>query len=162
MTEPGASEPSMAFTEQHVRDRLLVLRMLRAEDALHHSPYGQDVYRNVWNESLTSLLPQLTLQRRVLDQFGFDTDDSSVQTYRSIFAHYYRSPKDFDAEVMQSVVYMRENLLLYFTAPKPVVGHVISNCALHALNGTGRTTLHQELHSVPDTRWTMLCAFSAS
>ena len=148
------------FTQEDVKNKALILQMLRKEDEIMHSTYGQDIYRNSLNHSLTSLMPQLIIQRAILASFGFTTDDRSVDAYRSIFRNYYISPTEYDREVLQSVTYMRENLCLYYTTPKLKIGQTAPNCLLYGLDGKSQHELYSLIR--PTSRFTMLCAFSSS
>lgn len=66
----------------------------------------------------SSLTREHSLQRMTLARFGFSTDDASLENYRGIFRAYIHSPYEYDAGVMASVIYMHENKLLYYRAPK--------------------------------------------
>lgn len=113
----GAAPPEFTIHNHVVGDRDLVLRMLRYEDGLIHSPETMRMYADPTFRPRTSLTIEHALQRVVLARFGFSTSDESVRAYRSIFRHYYRSPWDHDRDVLSAVTYMRENKLLYYTAP---------------------------------------------
>jgi len=119
----------------HVKDRNLVLKMLQYEDTLIKSKRGQEVYRNVCNKPLVSLKHEYTIQRIVLNAFGFTNDDEAVETYREIFRTYYNSPTDYDKEVLSSVVYMRENKCVYYTSKKLRNGQTIPNVNILSLDG---------------------------
>ena len=41
---------------------------------------------------------------------------------RKIFLKYYKSPTEYDEEVLQSVTYMRENKSVYYTKPDYNIG----------------------------------------
>ena len=56
-----------------------------------------------------SLDVEKMINRIVLNYFGFDTSNESVENYRTIFRTYFKSPNDYDVEVINSVHYMREN-----------------------------------------------------
>ena len=105
-------------------------------------------------------MPQLTIQRAILASFGFTTEDSSVEAYRSIFRNYYVSPTDYDRDVLQSVTYMRENLCLYYTTPELKISEPAQNCSLYGLDGKSQHELFSLIR--PTSRFTMLCAFSSS
>lgn len=147
------------FTLTNIRDRDLVIKMLRYEDSIIHSDDGQAIYKNPFNESLTSLEPRLIIQRVVLNKYSFDTSDQSVSNYREIFRNYYNSPTDYDKEVLSSVTYMRENKCVYYTSPVINIGDEIPDCKLYQLDGKTETSLYQQLG---DSSHAMLCAFSSS
>lgn len=127
------------FTKEHVTDRKLIIKMLRFEDSIFKGEFGQAVYKNEYNNKLE---PQFVIQRRVLTDHGFDTSDHSLENYRSIFKHYYRSPTDYDKEVINSVVYMRENRCIYYTEPIIDIGDRLPNCDLYELDGTTKTDIY--------------------
>lgn len=114
------------FDADRVEDRDLVLRMLAAEDALLLSRKAADMYTASSYFPQRSFTVERAVQRMVLRQFGFATDPDSVSNYRAIFSRYYTSPSDYDREVMGSVVYMRENRLLYYAAPPVGMGQCVA------------------------------------
>lgn len=124
---PAGREQRPEFTvHDHVRrDRELVLSMLRREDRLIHAPETMRMYADPVYAPRSSLTIEHALQRLVLAHFGFSTSDHSLRAYRSIFRHYYSSPRNHDAEVMSAVTYLRENKLLYYTAPPVEVGQEV-------------------------------------
>jgi hypothetical protein len=148
------------FTENHVRDRDLVIRMLKFEDSIIHSDVGTQIFRNPLLNIAKSLDADYAIKRLVLVEFDFDTSDTSLQNYVRIFAMYYKSPLNYDVEVMASVTQFRENRLLYNTNPKPAVGAIIPNCKMMSLNG-GTLDLHSYLHSISATKY-IIHAFSTS
>jgi hypothetical protein len=133
------------FRAQHVADRARVLEMLRFEDGVIRSERGRAIYRDLGMEAETSLIAEKTIHRVVLSQFGFDTSDASVEAYRTICAHYYRSPSEYDVEVMQAVAYFRSNKCLFYTSPPIRVGDRLPDCALLQLDGHTATSVHAQL-----------------
>ena len=150
------------FTKDDLSDRDLVISMLKKEDTIiNDEDVGQAIYRNKYNESLYTLEPQLIIQRIVLKHFGFNTSDENVQMYREIFRTYYKSPTDYDKEVLNSVTYMRSNRCVYYTSPKINVGDTIENVNLLALDGKTKMNLHSDILKQP-YELALLCAFSTS
>lgn len=147
------------FTEEEVKNRDLVIRMLRYEDSLGKGGIGREIYTSEHYLPLRSLTPEKTLNRLVLDHFGFSSDDSSVENYRTIFSYYYRSPTDYDEEVLSSVYYMRHNRLMYYTTPAPQVGERYTDVPLYDLEGE-ETRLSHLLEG--GNRYTFVAAFSTS
>lgn len=105
------------FTKNNVEDKELVIKMLKYEDQISRDEtIGQEIYRSVKKNSLEAIY---TIHRLVLLHFGFNSKDSSVLTYRTIFAHYYTSPEKYDKDVLSAVHYMRENKCVYNPCKKP-------------------------------------------
>jgi hypothetical protein len=108
--------------------------------------------------------PQLIIQRHVLTVFGFSTTDIDVQNYRNIFRTYYKSATDYDKDVLSSVLYMRENKCVYYTAPIINVGDNIQEdlkISLFYPNGTDQCRIF-DLINQEKYNYTFLCAFSQS
>lgn len=123
------------FTQNHVKDKKLVIRMLKFEDEYALSIKGQNHYKMKLNSPMESLMVIYSFHKHTLDHFDFDTSDQSVQNYRSIFKEYYKSPTDYDAEVLSSVHYMRANKCIYYKSPKLNIGEKMINCNLLTLGG---------------------------
>ena len=113
------------FTMNHVQNRAMIIEMLKAEDEIIHGP-AQDMYKADHYLPRQSLTIEHAIQRMVLDSFGFTTTDQDVDNYRRIFSQYYKSPSEYDKEVLDSVTYMRENKLLYYTQPAVLLGQDVS------------------------------------
>ena len=64
------------FTRNDILNRNLVIRMLRFEEELTKSEYGQNLYKNPLNKPFISLTVEKALNRKVLSEFGFDTSDA--------------------------------------------------------------------------------------
>lgn len=133
------------FTITNVLDRELVIRMLKYEETLTKGEFGQMMYRNPLNKPFISLTVEKALNRKVLSDFGFTTTNADVDMYRTIFRTYFRSPEDYDEEVINSVHYMRENKCVFYKHPPIEIGQKIPNCELYELDGKTKTTLHQAL-----------------
>ena len=151
---PGKPRP---FTDTHVKNRNLVLVMLRYEDSLF---LGSQLFKDTSFEHLTDLEAYYTFHRATLAQYGFSTTDKDVETYRTIFLNYYTSPTEYDAEVLNAVCYMRENKCVYYTDPAPIVGDPAPDVALATLDGNP-TTLHTILKALPH-KYVFVGAFSNS
>jgi hypothetical protein len=147
------------FTIADVKNKQLVIQMLNYEEQLTKSDYGQSLYKNTLNKPFVSLNIEKSLNRLTLTQFGFDTSDTSVETYRTIFRTYYNSPHDYDKDVLNAVHYMRENKCVYYKTPQLQLNNKIPNCELYNLN-KNKTTLYDIINK--SNSHTMLCAFSLS
>lgn len=149
------------FTRKCVLNRELVIKMLKHEEQITRSEYGQSMYKNSFNNPFISLTVEKALNRKVLSDFGFDTSDESVECYRTIFKEYFRSPDDYDKEVIESVHYMRENKCVFYKYPPMKIGQRIPNVGLYQIDGKTKTTLYDAIgHPRPD--YTVFAAFSLS
>jgi hypothetical protein len=137
----------VGFTQDDVLNRDLVIKMLKFEEELTKSEYGQNLYKNPLNNPFVSLTVEKALNRKVLSEFGFDTSDYSVEMYRTIFKTYFHSPTDYDEEVISSVHYMRENRCVFYENEKLEIGQSIPNCPLYTLEGS-ETTLFECMPSI--------------
>ena len=154
--EIGPNKSSEEFTQNNIADRFLVLSMLRYEDELYMGSTGQEIFKNNYNRLLQ---PHYIIQRIVLRKFGFNTSDTSLKEYRNIFKHYYHSSTEYDQEVINSVVYMRENKCIYYTAPVLKVGDSFPDCELYLLDGKTKCNLYNKLQ---DYKSCVVAAFSTS
>ena len=154
------------FTENDILNRELILRVLKYEDELYLSEQGQTIMRDVCKNNIFSLDGGKTIQRMTLQYFGYSSTLEDLKHYRTIFHHYYNSPKDYDKEILASVFYMRENRLLYYTTPKLEVGDNAINTELLELELEGQnidnaTTLFDVMLEYPNKKH-IICAFSLS
>lgn len=149
------------FTLSDIMNRDLVIKMLKFEEEITKSEYGQSLYKNILNKPLISLNVEKTLNRLTLDHFNFTTDDTSVENYRTIFKTYYRSPHDYDKEVLDSVHYMRENKCVYYKNQPLKIGENIPNCSLYNLDGHTQTNLYDVIQKA-NSDYTVVAAFSLS
>ena len=99
----------MSFTEKHIQNKQLILNMLLFEDTLIHSELGKSIYDNDSYEYFTILEAMNVIHRYVLKYFNFHTNEDNIENYRKIFSYYYKSPIDYDKDVILAVSYMREN-----------------------------------------------------
>jgi hypothetical protein len=147
------------FTKDDLKNRPLILEMLKHEESIFNSEnVGQEVYRNELNG--THLEPHFIIQRMVLRYFGFDTSDTSLFNYREIFRTYYKSPFEYDNEVLSTVVYMRENRCVYYKTPDIKLGEIIPNVSLYKLDGKEKVNMHNILGN--DYDHALICSFSTS
>jgi len=149
------------FTMDDVKNKQLVIQMLKYEEQLTKSEYGQSLYKNTLNKPLISLNIEKALNRLVLSYFGFNTSDLNVETYRTIFRTYYNSPNDYDKDVLDSVHYMRENKCVYYKLPPLQLGDKIPNCDLYEIDGKTKTTLYDVINKTKSD-YTLIEAFSLS
>lgn len=149
------------FTIDHVKNKVLVIQMLNYEEQLTKSDYGQSLYKNTLNNPLISLTIEYGINRLVLSNFGFDTTDSSVNMYRTIFKTYYNSPDDYDSDVLNAVHYMRENKCVYYKNYPLQINDKIPNCDLYELDGISKTTLYNVINKTK-SKYTLIGAFSLS
>lgn len=145
------------FTKHDLDNKQLIIKMLKYEEYISKSDFGQSLYKNIFNNPLTSLTVEYALNRLTLAQFGFNTNDENVAMYRTIFKTYYTSPFDYDEEVISSVHYMRENKCVYYKSPVLKLGEKIPNCALYNLDSS-LTSLYDIIDCKMDN--TVICAFS--
>ena len=131
------------FTVAQVADRPLVLKMLRYEDALMLGPEGAAIYGDPTIPHLSSLETFYILHRATLAAHGFSTTDADVENYRKIFSHYYRSPHDYDAEIIGAVAYMRENKCVFYKSPPITIGDKAPDVPLQTIAG-----IHTSLYKV--------------
>lgn len=148
------------FTKDHVKDRALIIKMLQFEDEYGKSIDGQNLYRTKLLLPHT-LKPIYAIHRHVLNHFGFDTSDISVKNYRTIFSYYYKSPKEYDKEVLDSVYYMKNNKCVYYEKSAPKIGDKLINCNLLCIDGTTKITLFDVLKH-KTFKYAFVGAFSSS
>jgi len=143
------------FTKQDILNKELVIKMLNYEEDLTKSDYGQSLYKNTLNRPLVSLTIEKALNRLTLAHFNFTTDDDSVENYRTIFKTYYKSPTNYDKEVLYSVHYMRENKCVYYKEKPLQIGDIIPNCDLY-----NSINLYDTIDK--ESQYTLIAAFSLS
>lgn len=153
-------EDLIPFTKDHVLNRDLVIKMLSYEEEYTRSKEGQALYRDKLNRPRISLDVEKKINRHVLIHFKFDSTNDSLEMYRSIFKNYYQSPTQYDAEVLNSVHYMRNNKCVYYDKPIIQIGDTIPNCRLFETNGQ-ETTLYDVIDKENSHR-TFFAAFSLS
>ncbi len=171
------------FCEEQLNNRDLVIRMLRWESEFMCSTEGQSRYKTQGSGQFISLDNGYAFNRMVLREFGFTTSDNSVANYRRIFQTYFRSATDYDADVINSSHYMRNNRCVFYTTARIQQGDKIPNVPLLTTNpGNPKENIPTTLYDVIrdykllpstaktlstdnyDPKWSKLfiCAFSNS
>ena len=152
------------LTINDINNRKLVLNMLQAEDSLIHGE-AQDMYKRAHYLGGHSLTVEHAVQRMILDKFGFETNHSDLENYRSIFKTYYHDSTDYDRDVLNSVTYMRENRCLYYQNPVLHIGQNVSDqlsrCHVHSIVGDSAGTLLGIIDDI-DFEHILIGAFSKS
>ena len=156
----GIKNNLISFEETHIKDRDLILRMLKYEDKLFLSNQGQKFLQE-YGENTTSLEGSKSIQRMTLNNFGFESTEQDLKKYRTIFHHYYVNSLNYDTEILNSVYYMRENKCLYYKSKPIELGIQIPNTNVYGLDGTTQYDLHQLIRSKNYSK-TILAAFSLS
>ena len=133
------------FTIDHIKNKQLIMDMLKYEDTLIHGDTGHQIFTDPSYKNQYSLFSTYTIHRMVLQKFGFNTSHLDVANYRSIFSNYYRSPTDYDPEVLNSVTYMRENKCVYYNQPIINIGDKLPNCEIYEIDGKTKTTLYDKI-----------------
>lgn len=152
------------FNSTHLYNRELVLKMLNHEDKLIHDDKTLAMYDDPFYESQDGLFIIKTIQRITLSDFGFINDDDDLEIYRNIFRTYYRSPTDYDSEIINAVTYFRENKTIFYQAPEINIGENIK----YLLNQINLLDLNENLHnlltlvSTNPKKYTYVGGFSAS
>ena len=110
------------FTIEHLNNRKLIINMLKYEDSIILGDIGKTIFEDPSYEHFSSLEGMHSIHRIVLHDFNFKNEDDDVENYKKIFLKYYKSPTEYDEEVLQSVTYMRENKSVYYTKPDYNIG----------------------------------------
>ena len=148
------------FIDDDIKNRDLILKMLKYEDEIIHGDIGKSLYDNESYEHYSSLETTYVIHRMTLNAFGFKTNDDDIQNYRKIFKFYYNSPTDYDKEVIESVTYMRENKCIYYTAKNYDIDDTFENIELYDLTGKNKVNLFDKI-DLKDN-YTIVGAFSNS
>lgn len=122
------------FTEGTLLERKLIIEMLKYEDSIIKGDIGTKIYQNPSFSPTESFEAERAIIRLVLDKFDFKTEDSDVKNYNKIFKTYYKSPTEYDKEVLNSVAYMRENRCVYYTSPEVKVGDILKDCRIYDID----------------------------
>jgi len=147
------------FTIDHLDNRELIINMLKHEDSIIHGDIGKTIFEDPSYEHFSSLEGMHTIHRIVLNDFNFKNDDDSVSVYKKIFLKYYKSPTDYDAEVLQSVTYMRENKSVYYTTQDYNVGDTFKSVSVYDVS-ENLINLIDKIN--PQDRYTFIGGFSTS
>jgi len=157
----GFTTKQQVFQQTDVFNRDLILKMLKYEDELYLSSYGQKIIGDPGMNNIFTLENSKTIQRLTLEHFNFSSCNESLSNYRTIFHHYWNSASDYDKDVLSSVYYLRENRCLYYTSPDLLPGDIAPDSELYELDGITKTSVHQLLKEQP-TKQTIIAAFSTS
>lgn len=151
----------MDFSDEHIKDKNLILTMKKFEESLYFSNDGQKILSDKGMQNMVSFEGVRTIQRLTLKKFNFNASDKSLESYRRIFNYYYKSPFFYDSVVMNSIVYYRENKCLYYTNPTLNIGDTIPECNIISIDDNKTCTIMSTiLSAIKQT--TMICAFSGS
>ena len=149
----------ISFTDKHIENKELVINMLKYEDSLILGDTGKKIFKsNVFEKY--NLETVYIFHRLTLNNFNFESTDDSVENYRKIFSHYYKSPSDYDKDVINSVAYMRENRCVFFTSVKLNIGDIYPDCKLFELDGKTKVSIYDKINK--DDEFTIIGAFSNS
>lgn len=169
----GLSNNSLKpFSDQDLHNRDLIIQMLKEEDRLFFTE-AQVLYKTPSFENLTSPQVQKAIQRQVLTKFGFTNTEDDVNRYRTIVQVYWKNAQDYDQTVLNSVVYLRANKLLYYQYPAPEIDeYAIDTELFQVTNPTTNLTPTNPTTNLTPTKtklsdhWnhhrTLVCAFSTS
>ena len=93
------------FTDEHINNKELVKTMLSYEDTVIHGDIGKEIYADDSYEHFSTLEAMYTIHRIVLNSFNFKNTDDDIINYRKIFSRYYKSPFDYDEDVINCTHY---------------------------------------------------------
>lgn len=158
-----AKYESKPFVMTNVLNKELVIKMLQEEEKIAKSEIGKIMYQNPLNLPFTTFNVEYALNRMVLLKFGFDTTWVSVKNYRSIFRTYFKSPTNYDVDVINASYYMKNNRCVFYTSPELNIGDLIPNGKLFELN-KAKTSIYAVLNNLQDSayRYTIIAGFSLS
>ena len=148
------------FTNEVILNRNLIIEMLKYEDKVIHSDLGKNIYNDNSYEHYTTHEAMFAIHRIVLSEFGFNTNENDVNTYRKIFQSYYSSPDVYDKEVMDSVSYMRENKCLYYVGKDYKIGDFFEDVKIYTIDGKENVSLFNIIKK--EDKYTFVGAFSTS
>ena len=118
------------FTDEHIKDKELVMKMLKYEDSIIFSEKGKEIYSDDSFNHFTTLNAEYTIHRIVLNHFNFINNDEDVSNYRKIFKNYYKSPTEYDVDVINCVAYMRENKCVFYTEKDYIIGDTFEDVSI--------------------------------
>lgn len=156
----GIKDNLIEFTQEDIDNKELIIKMLTYEDKLFLSDNGQNFLKD-YGSKTNSLGGSKSIQRYVLNSFGFSSTNEDLKIYRTIFHNYYNSPTDYDKDILKSVYYMRENRCLYYTTKPLEQGQIIPNTNIYDLNGKDIFNLHELIKS-KNYEKTFVAVFSLS
>lgn len=156
----GLEKNLISFDLTYIKNKQLILSMLEYEDKLFLSKEGQQ-FLSEYGLNTTSLEGSKSIQRKTLNNFGFNSSDTDLANYRKIFHHYYVSPTEYDPQILNSVYYMRENRCLYYKSKPLEINTIIPNLNIYGLDGKTQYDLHNLIREKNYSK-TILAAFSLS
>lgn len=148
------------FTLNDANNKNLVIKMLKYEEQLAKGDFGKMMYTNPLNNPFTSLTVEKALNRKTLQEFGFDTSDTSLNNYRSIFKTYFKSPYDYDKDIIDASYYMRNNRCVFYTSKKLNINDIMPNFELYTINNT--ITSIYDIINKNNVEYTIIAGFSLS
>lgn len=156
----GLEKTLMPFNLEYIQNKQLIISMLEYEDKLFLSDVGQQ-FLSEYGSNTTSLEGSKSIQRKTLNNFGFESTDIDLSNYRKIFHHYYTSSTEYDPQILNSVYYMRENRCLYYKSKPLKINTIIPNLNVFGLDGKTQYDLHNLVREKNYSK-TILAAFSLS
>ena len=148
-----------SFTIETVKDKNLIITMLKFEDTVIHGDVGKSIFNDDSYEHFTTLEAMLCIHRYVLNYFGFSNKEEDVTNYRKIFSNYYKSPTDYDNDVISSVTYMRENKCIYYKNPDYNIGDKFADINIYNICGK-QINIYDKINK--ESNYTLVGAFSNS
>ena len=148
------------FTESHIKNRDLIIKMLKYEDTIIHSDFGKNIYEDSTHELFSSLETMYVMHRITLNAFSFKTTDNDIINYRKIFSYYYKSPYEYDKEVLDCVTYMRENKCVYYTNKDFKINDKFEDVNVYDIDGKTKISLFDKINK--NDNYTIVGAFSNS
>ena len=153
-------ENTIPFTLNDIKNKDLVIEMLKEETKISFDNDYQDKYHDKFFRPYISLDINLLIVRVVLNKFGFNTSDESIENYRSIFKYYYKNPNEYDYDVIQSSHYMKNNRVLFYKTKPLNIDDTIPNVNLLNLDST-KTNLYDIINQ-NKSDYTIIASFSMS
>jgi hypothetical protein len=147
------------FTDEHINNKELVKTMLTYEDTIIHGDIGKEIYADDSYEHFSTLEAMYTIHRIVLNFFNFKNTDDDILNYRKIFSRYYKSPNDYDEDVINCVTYMRENKCVFYKGKDYNIGDTFENIVVLTTN-KDKVNILDKINK--DDNYTFVGAFSNS
>jgi len=147
------------FTFDDIKNKELILQMLKFEDKLYLSDKGQEIMIDHGN-NITNNLGSKAIQRLTLNNFRYLSDDENLSIYRKIFSYYYNSSNEYDEDILKSVYYMRENRILYYKEKSITIKSKIPNISIYKSDGKTLTDIYTNLNL--NSKFSLIAAFSMS
>jgi hypothetical protein len=147
------------FTIENIKDKQLIITMLKFEDTIIHGELGESIFNDDSYEHFTTLEAMICIHRYVLNHFGFSNKEEDITIYRKIFSNYYKSPTDYDNDVISAVTYMRENKCIYYKDPVYNIGDKFEDTNIYDIDGK-KINIYDKINK--DSNYTLIGAFSNS